>query len=112
MKYNNSSSMLGAIMIGAGLLLSGGLITELANATLHKETHQRAVLKAKKLDVNNDGLISLEELTRRQNRHSRKLNHEEDSEVSKAELNARMEAMFNRMDSNSDGLLDDVEIQN
>lgn len=110
MKYSYLSSMFGPIMIGAGLLVSGGLIAELANANIYKNTHKRAVVKAKKLDVNNDGLISLDELTVRQNRRFQKLNREGDSQIDESELNARLLAMFNRMDSNSDGMLDDVEI--
>ena len=110
MNYNYRSSMFGPIMIGAGLLVSGGLIAELANNKMYENTHKRTLVKAKKLDVNNDGLISLNELISHQNRHFQKLNLEEDSQTDEAESNARLVAMFFRMDSNSDGMLDDVEI--
>ena len=102
--------MFGPILIGAGLLVSGGLIAGLANADMYPKTQKRAVIKAKKLDVNNDGLISLDELTNRQNRRFQKLDHNDDGQIDEAEFNARLVAMFNRMDSNSDGMLDDVEI--
>ena len=69
-----------------------------------------AVIKAKKLDVNNDGFISLDELTNRQNRRFQDLDHNDDGRIDETEFNARLLAMFNRVDSNSDGMLDDVEI--
>ena len=37
MNYNYRSSMFGPIMIGAGLLVSGGLIAELANNKMYPE---------------------------------------------------------------------------
>ena len=110
MKYSYLSSMLSPILIGAGLLISGGLIVGLANADIYPKTHKQAVVKAKKLDVNNDGLISLDELTSRASRHFEKHSHEKDNQIDESEFNARLVAMFNRMDSNSDGMLDDVEI--
>jgi hypothetical protein len=110
MNYNYFSSIFGPIMIGVGLLVSGGLIAELANAKMYKTTHKRTLVKAKKLDVNNDGLISLNELITRLDRRFKKLNLEEDRQTDEAKFNARLVAMFNRMDSNSDGMLDDVEI--
>ena len=110
MKCSYLSSMFSPILIGAGLLVSGALIAGLAYADMFPKTHKRAVIKAKKLDVNDDGLISLNELISHQNRRFQKLNLEEDSQTDEAESNARLVAMFNRMDSNSDGMLDDVEI--
>ena len=102
--------MFGPILIGAGLLVSGALIAGLAYADMFPKTHKQAVIKAKKLDVNNDGFISLNELTNRQNQRSQKLDRNDNGQIDEAEFNARLVAMFNRMDSNSDGMLDDVEI--
>ncbi|MDC0062757.1 hypothetical protein OAJ84_02045 [Candidatus Puniceispirillum sp.] len=110
MNYSYLSSMFGPILIGTGLLISGGLIVGLANADIYPKTQKRTVVNAKKLDVNNDGLISLDELTSRQNQRFQKLDRNDDGQIDEAEFNARLVAMFNRMDSNSDGMLDDVEI--
>ena len=110
MKFSYRSSLFGPILIGAGLLVSGALITGLAYADMFLKTQQRAVIKAKKLDVNNDGFISLDELTNHQNRRFQQMNRNDDSLIDEAEFNARLVAMFNRVDSNSDGVLDDVEI--
>ena len=110
MKCSYLSSMFSPILIGAGLLVSGALIAGLAYADMFPKTHKRAVIKAKKLDVNNDGFISLDELTNCQNRHFQKLDRNDDGQIDEAEFNARLVAMFNRVDSNSDGMLDDVEI--
>ena len=110
MKCSYLSSMFSPILIGAGLLVSGALIAGLAYADIFPKTQKQAVIKAKKLDVNNDGFISLDELTNRQTRRSQKLGRNDDGQIDEAEFNARLVAMFNRVDSNSDGMLDDVEI--
>ena len=110
MKFRYRSSLFGPILIGAGLLVSGALITGLSYAEMFPKTNKRAVIKAKKLDVNNDGLISLGELTSHQNRRFQQMNRTDNSQIDEAEFNARLVAMFNRVDSNSDGMLDDVEI--
>lgn len=110
MKRSYLSSLFGPILIGAGLLVSVALITGLAYADMFPKTHKPAVMKAKKLDVNNDGFISLNELTNRQNQRFQKLDRNDDGQIDEAEFNARLVAMFNRVDSNSDGMLDDVEI--
>ena len=109
MNYIYASSMFGLIMIGAGWLISGGLITELANDNMHESNYKWAVMKAKKLDVNSDGLVSLDELTSRPTRRFQNHSYEKDSQIDEAEFNARLVAMFKRMDSNSDGMLDDIE---
>ena len=57
---------------------------------------------AKKLDINNDDMSSLEELTSRLNG---------DGMIDKTELSGRIFAMFEKMDSNGDGGLDDTEIR-
>ena len=110
MNYTYISFMVGPILIGAGSLISVDIITEFVNANIYTNTHKWAVVKAKKLDVNNDGLISLDELTSRQNWRFKKLDRNSDVLIGDDEFNARLVAMFNRMDNNSDGMLDDVEI--
>jgi len=97
-------------LIGAGLLVSGSIITGLANADMGDASHKRAKFMAKKLDINNDGLISLEELTSRQDKRIQKLDRNGDGMIDKTEFNGRIVAMFERMDSNGDGSLDDDEI--
>jgi len=104
-----SSPMLDPIMIGAGLLLSVGLIAGLANTDMDPSTGKRDVVTAKKLDIDNDGLISLEELTSRQNRRFQKLDSNDDGQIDETEFNARLVTMFKNMDINSDGMLDDDE---
>ena len=110
MNCSYPSSIFGPIIIGAGLLISGALIVGLAYADMYQKTDKRTVIKAKKLDVNNDGLISFNELTSRQDRRFRKLDRNDGSQIDEAKFNARLMIMFNRIDSNSDGMLDDVEI--
>ena len=110
MNYSCILAIFGSIVIGAGLLASSDLIAGLTDAGTHPKIYKRVLVKAKKLDVNNDGLISLDELTGRQNGHYQKLNRKADGQVDEAEFNARLVVMFKRMDGNSDGMLDDVEI--
>ena len=110
MNYSYLFAMLGPIMIGAGLVASSDLIAGLADADMYPNNYNRALVKAKKLDANNDGLISLDELTRRQNELYQKLDQKADGKFGEAEFNVRLVVMFNRIDSNSDGMLDDVEI--
>lgn len=97
-------------LIGVSLLLSGGIIAGLANADMGDSPHNRAKMTAKKLDTNNDGMVSLDELTSRQDRRFQKLDRNNDGMIDKSEFNARITAMFNRMDRNGDGALDDDEI--
>ena len=102
--------MFGPIMIGAGLLISGALIVGLAYSDMYPKTEKRSVIKAKKLDDNNDGLISLNELAGRRDRRFQEPDNNDGSQIGKVKFNARLVTMFNCMDSNSDGMLDDVEI--
>ena len=104
------STKLNPILIGIGLLVASGLIAGLANADIYLNTNKRAVITAKKLDVNDDGLISLDELTNRQDQSLQKLGRNNDGQHDKAEYNERLLAMFRRIDGNGDGMLDDNEI--
>ena len=99
------------VLIGAGLLLSGSIITGLANADMDDASHKRDKFMAKKLDINNDGMISLEELTSRQDKHSQMLDLNANGIIDKTEFNGRIVAMSEKMDSNGDGSLDDREIR-
>ena len=98
-------------LIGAGLLVSGSIITGLANANMGDASHKRGKFMAKKLDINNDGMISLEELTSRQDKHFQMLDLNANGMIDKTEFNGRIVAMFEKMDSNGDGSLDDKEIR-
>ena len=62
-------------------------------------------MHAQKLDTNDDGAISLDELTARQDRRFSKLDHNDNGMIEKHEFNARLIAMFQRMDRNGDGVL-------
>ena len=97
-------------MIGVGLLVSGSIITGLANANIGDESNLRGKFIAKKLDINNDGMISLEELSSRQDKHFQKRDLNSDGIIDKTEFDGRIVAMFELMDSNGDGRLDDKEI--
>ncbi|MDA8716870.1 EF-hand domain-containing protein [Alphaproteobacteria bacterium] len=98
-------------LIGAGLLVSGSIITGLANADMGDASHKCGKFMAKKLYINNGGLIILEELTSRQDKRFKTLDLNADGMIDKTELNGRIAAMFEKMDSNGDGSLDDKEIR-
>ena len=99
------------VLIGAGLLVSGSIITGLANAGMSDASHKRDKFMAKKLDTNNDGMISLGELTSRQDKRFQMLDLNADGMIDKTEFNGRIVAMFEKMDHNGDGSLDDKEIR-
>ena len=103
-------SMIAPIMIGFGLLISGSLIAGLAKANMNQNTQKSVVFMAKKLDANNDGFISLEELTSRRNNRFQNLDLNDNVQIDTTEFNTRQVSMFNRLDRNSDGMLDDNEI--
>ena len=98
------------VLIGAGLLVSGCIITGLANADMGDASHKRWKFMSKKLDINNDDMISLEELTNHQDKRSQMLNLNADRMIDKTEFNRRIATMFEKMDRNGDGSLDDKEI--
>ena len=54
-------------------------------------------------------MISLEKLTSRQDKRLQMLNLNADGMIDKTEFNGRIIAMFEKMDSNGDGSLDDRE---
>ena len=99
------------VLIGAGLLVSGSIITGLANANMDDSSHKRDKFMAKKLDINNDGMISLGELTSRQDKRFQMLDLNADGMIDKTEFTGRIVAMFAKMDSNGDSSLDDEEIR-
>ena len=99
------------ILIGAGLLVSGSIITGLADADMDDVSHKRGKFMAKKLNINNDGMISPEELTSHQDKHFQMLNVNGDGRIDKTEFNGRIVAMFEKMDSNGDRSLNDNEIK-
>ena len=98
-------------LIVAGLLVLGSIITGFVNADMNNAPNKRGKFMAKKLDINNDGMISLEELTSRQDKRFQKLDRNGDGMIDKTEFNGRIVAMFEKMDSNGDGSLDDKEIR-
>ena len=49
--------------IGAGLLVSGSIITGLANADMDNASHEHSKFMANKLDINNDDMINKTNLT-------------------------------------------------
>ena len=98
------------VLIGAGLLASGSIITGLANADMSDASHKRDKFMAKKLDINNDGMINLQELNNRQDKRFQMRELNGDGMTDKTQFNGRIVAMFEKMDSNGDGSLDDKEI--
>ena len=97
-------------LIGAGLLVSGSIITGLANADMGDASHKRAKFMAKKLDINNDGLISLEELTSRQDKRFQKLDRNGDGMIDKTEFNGRIVAIRNPATKDTDALRASAQI--
>jgi hypothetical protein len=97
-------------VIASVLLVSGGLIAGLASADMASDHKSRSIMHAKKLDTNEDGVISLDELTARQDKRFAKLDSNGNGTIDKIEYNARLIAMFNRMDQNGDGMLSEDEM--
>ena len=92
-------------MISGALVVSAALITGLASADMTTDRKHKSMMHAQKLDTNDDGAISLDELTARQDRRFAKLDHDDNGMIEKHEFNARLIAMFQRMDRDGDGVL-------
>ena len=87
------------------LLVSAALIAGLASANITTDRNDKSMMYAQKLDTNEDGAISLDELTTRQDRQFAKLDRDKNGMIAKLEFNARLITMFHRMDRNGDGVL-------
>ena len=98
-----------SIMTGF-LVVAAALITGLASADMTTDRKNKSMMHAQKLDTNNDGAISLDELTTRQDRRFAKLDHDDNGMIEKHEFNARLIAMFHRMDRDGDGVLKGDEL--
>ena len=92
-------------ILTGSLVVSAALITGLAGAGMKTDRKNKSVMHAQKLDTNDDGAISLDELTARQNRRFAKLDRDENGTIEKHEFNARLIVMFNRMDRDGNGVL-------
>ena len=92
-------------VISGALVVSAALITGLASADMTTDRNHKLMMHAQKLDTNDDGAISLDELTARQDRRFAKLDHDDNGMIEKHEFNARLIAMFQRMDRDGDGVL-------
>ena len=92
-------------IISGALVISAALITGLASADMTTDRKHKSMMHAQKLDTNDDGAISLDELTARQDRRFAKLDHDDNGMIEKREFNARLIAMFQRMDRDGDGVL-------
>ena len=92
-------------VISGALVVSAALITGLASADMTTDRKHKSMMHAQKLDTNDDGMISLDELTARQDRRFAKLDHDDNGMIEKHEFNARLIAMFQRMDRDGDGVL-------
>ena len=92
------------------LVVSAALITGLANANITTERKNKSMMYAQKLDTNDDGAISLNELTARQDHRFAKLDRDENGTIEKHEFNARLITMFHRMDRDGDGVLQGDEL--
>ena len=92
------------IMIGV-LIVSAALITGLAVTNMTDDRKNKSMLHAQKLDINDDGAISLNELTASQDSRFTQLDRDKNGMIEKLEFNARLITMFHRMDRDGDGLL-------
>ena len=92
-------------VISGALVVSAALITGLASADMTNDRKHKLMMHAQKLDTNEDGAISLDELTAHQDRRFTKLDHDDNGMIEKHEFNARLIAMFQRMDRDGDGVL-------
>ncbi len=92
------------------LVVSAALITGLASDDMTTDRKNKSMMHAQKLDTNDDGAISLDELTARQDRRFAKLDRDENGMIEKHEFNARLITMFHRMDRDGDGVLQGDEL--
>ena len=92
------------------LVVSAGLITGLANATITTERKNKSMMHAQKLDTNNDGAICLDDLTARHDSRFADLDREENGIIEKHEFNPHLVNMFHRKDRNGNGILQDYEL--
>ena len=98
-----------SIMTGFAVV-SAALITGLASADITAHHRNKSMMHALKLDTNDDGVISLDELTKRQDRRFAKLDHNENGVIERHEFNARLINMFHRMDRDRDGVIQGDEL--
>jgi hypothetical protein len=101
------------IVIGSALLVSSGLIASLAVASSDGDRAHAAkynLMKAIKLDANNDGMLSQDEILSRNAKRFAKLDKNSDGTITAEEFNIRVVTMFKRMDVNGDGLLSPEEM--
>ena len=87
------------------LVVAAALITGLASADMTTDRRNKSMMQAKKLDTNDDGAISLDELSARQDRRFAKLDRDANGAIEKHEFNARLITMFHRMDRDGNGVL-------
>ena len=97
-------------IITALLVVSAALITGLASADMTAYQKTKLTKYAQKLDINDDGTISLDEFTQRQDRRFTKLDQDENGLIEKNEFHARMATIFLRMDRDGDGMLQGNEL--
>lgn len=82
------------------LLVSAALIAGLASANIMTDRKEKSMIHAQKLNINDNGAISLHELTTRQDRRFAKLDRDENGMIDTHEFNARLITMYHRMDRN------------
>ncbi len=100
------------IIIVASFLVSGALIGGLPIADIDISKHKGLKITAEQIDLKKDGMISLDELSFRQQNRFAQLDRNHDGSINFTEFNARIVAMFNRMDSDGNGLPDNTELSN
>jgi len=106
------------VIISAALMISGGLIAGLAVASSmasgsgheYGQHGKHHMMKPFKMDTNNDGLLSKEEVLSRNVMRFEQLDSDGNGSINADEFNAHLIAMFSRMDSNGDGLLSPDEL--
>ena len=80
------------------LLVSAALIAGRESANIMTDRKDKSMVHAQKLATNDDGTISLDELTTRQDRHFAKLDRNKNRMIDKHEFNARLITMYHRID--------------